>query len=97
MEISLDCTISTAPQVHWTESNGEVILVNGENEEVIGLDRVGAEAFLLLIEKKNLVEVINELLLEYEVDPEIIEQDLTCLLSALYERKFIVINPSPYL
>ena len=93
METPLDCIITVAPHVSWIESNGEIILVDGNQEEVMGLDNVGRDAFLRLVKKEPLSRVIDDLLLEYEVERDVLEQDLLGLLHSLCERNVISSQP----
>jgi hypothetical protein len=48
MEALLDCVISVPPHVKWSESNGEILFFDEEREQIMGLDYVGADAFLRL-------------------------------------------------
>lgn len=93
MSAPLDCVVTTPSHIRWTESNGEVILVNEEKEDVIGLDQVGANAFLRFMQQESFGNVVDALLREYEVEHAVLEQDLIQLLHTLCERKFITVSP----
>lgn len=93
METPTDYIITVAPHVSWIESNGEIILVDGNQEAVMGLDHVGRDAFLRLASKEPLSKVIDSLLLEYEVERDVLEQDLLGLLHSLCDRNVISSQP----
>lgn len=95
MEALLDCVISVPPHVKWSESNGEILFFNEEREQIMGLDYVGADAFLRLARRKPLAKVIDDLLREYAVERSVLERDLTQLLNALRDQGIIRIERPP--
>lgn len=95
MEALLDCVISVPPHVKWSESNGEILFFDEEREQIMGLDYVGADAFLRLARREPLAKVIDGLLREYAVERSVLEQDLIQLLNALRDRGIIQIEHPP--
>jgi hypothetical protein len=95
MEALLDCIISVPPHVKWSESNGEILFFDGEREQIMGLDYVGADAFLRLARREPLAKVVDDLLREYAVERSVLERDLTQLLNALRDRGIIRIERPP--
>jgi hypothetical protein len=92
MEALLDCVISVPPHVKWSESNGEILFFDEEREQIMGLDCVGADAFLRLARREPLAKVIDDLLREYAVERSVLERDLTQLLNDLRDRGIIWIE-----
>jgi hypothetical protein len=86
--------IPRAP-VTWTESNGEVLLLDSETEEVFGLDHVGAAAFLRLAAGQPLSAVIAELQREYEVPTAVLTADLRALVEGLRQRNLVDLRLEP--
>jgi hypothetical protein len=95
METLLDCIISVPPHVKWSESNGEILFFDEEREQIMGLDYVGADAFLRLARREPLAKVVDDLLREYAVERSVLERDLTQLLNALRDRGIIRIERPP--
>lgn len=95
MEALLDCVISVPPHVKWSESNGEILFFDEEREQIMGLDYVGADAFLRLARRESLAKVIDDLLPEYKVERSVLERDLIQLLNALRDRGIIQIELPP--
>jgi hypothetical protein len=95
METLLDCIISVPPHMKWSESNGEILFFDEEREQIMGLDYVGADAFLRLARREPLAKVVDDLLREYAVERSVLERDLTQLLNALRDRGIIRIERPP--
>jgi hypothetical protein len=95
MEALLDCVISISAHVKWSESNGEILFFDEEREQIMGLDYVGADAFLRLARREPLAKVINDLLREYAVERNVLEQDLIQLLNELRDQGIIQIEHPP--
>ena len=92
MHALLDCLISVPPQVKWSESNGELLFFDEQQEQILGLDYVGADAFLRLARREPVAKVIDDLLREYAVERRVLERDLIQLLNALRDQGIIQIE-----
>lgn len=79
------------PHVYFREVDGQMVLLNLENEEYYGLDPVGTNIVNHLTDKPYEV-AMADLASEYEVDPEVLRHDAaelveTLLAAGLLERK----------
>lgn len=76
-------------QVLSQEVNGETVLLDLESESYFGLDSVGTRIWTMLNEGRELAEMIDVLIQEYEVERETLEQDVNELLASLLEAGLI--------
>ena len=72
---------------------GEIAILNLANGVYYGLDPVGARLWTLLQEPQTFAQVREALLLEFDVDPDVLESDLRELLSDLIKQGLIDIQP----
>jgi hypothetical protein len=78
-----------AADVMAREVGDEVVILNLATGTYFGLDPVGARVWQLIGENKNLFEIREVLLSEYEVQAADLETDLTTLLDALLHEGLI--------
>ena len=70
----------------------ESVILNLQSERYFGLDNVGTR-MLTALSASSSIEAAYELLLdEYEVDPQLLRQDLTSLIENLAEQGLIAIE-----
>ena len=74
--------------------DGELVLLNLDNEQYYGLDAIGAAMWDALTTAATLPEAIQELLEAYEVDKETLTQDVEKLLQELNARGLVELDPS---
>ncbi|MEC4803685.1 MAG: PqqD family protein [Jaaginema sp. PMC 1079.18] len=67
----------------------EAVLLNLESEAYFGLDAIGTRIFTLLQEKDSIAAVHQQLLQEYDVDSERLQQDLLSLIEQLVEHGLV--------
>ena len=73
-----------APEhVMFRELDGESVLLNLQNEMYYGLDETGTRMWQLLTSADSVQAAIDILLEEFDVSPEILEQDLVQLITEL--------------
>ena len=70
---------------------GETVLLDLASENYFGLDAVGTRVWQLLNEGQGKTDMIKTLLLEYEVEQEVLEKDVSALLNRLDEAGLIEI------
>lgn len=70
----------------------ESVLLNLDSETYFGLDEVGTRMWSLLTTSSSIQAAYDTLLAEYEVQPEVLRQDLETLLSQLIERGLLELN-----
>jgi hypothetical protein len=83
------------PGVTLTESNGEVLFVSEESEQVFGVDGPAAEALVLLQRGQTLGEVIGALLDAYDVEGSVLERDVVGVLDEMVRRRVLRARADP--
>lgn len=90
--MNTEYTLSLLSKVQLLESNTEVLLVNTENEEVFGIDQVGAEAIRLALEGKTIGSTVDELAKIYDVDRDILQRDILRVVGELCDLGLIALH-----
>jgi hypothetical protein len=67
----------------------EAVLLNLQSEAYFGLNEVGTRMFVLLQEHHSIEAAYQQLLAEYDVDPECLQQDLLHLIEQLVEHGLV--------
>lgn len=75
--------------------DGEMVLLQLKKGEYFGLDATGSRFWRALVEGKTTAEAAKQLLEEYQVGPERLEQDLSILVQKLTENGLLEIDASP--
>ena len=76
MAIAFDSTISISPDVMVRKVGEESVLLDLKTERYLGLDDVSARFWELLTNGGSIQSAYETLLVEFEVDPERLSQDL---------------------
>lgn len=90
--LSLPKTVKVSDSVLFQQINNECVLLNMESEQYFGLDDVGARIWQILSEDGDTEKALTQLQSEYEVDGEILRQDLATLLTELESEKLITVE-----
>ena len=72
----------------------ESVLLNLETEKYFGLDETGTRMWQLVTTSPNIDKAYQELLAEYDVQPETLRQNLSELLGHLVEHGLLQILPA---
>lgn len=72
----------------------ESVLLNLETEQYFGLDETGTRMWKLVTTSPNIDTAYKELLAEYDVQPEMLRENLTELLSHLVEHGLLQVLPA---
>lgn len=72
----------------------ESVLLNLETEQYFGLDETGTRMWQLVTASPNIDSAYQELLAEYEVDPELLRSNLMELLSGLLDCGLLQVLPA---
>lgn len=91
MKMNDKVTISS--EVMSQEVSGETVLLDLQSEGYFGLDEVGTRIWKLLQEEGDLKAVFDTMLVEYEVEAEQLEADLTQLMKKLEEAGLVNLTP----
>lgn len=71
----------------------ESVLLNLETEQYFGLDETGTRMWQLVTTSANIGAAFQELLAEYDVQPEMLRENLTELLGHLVEHGLLQVLP----
>ncbi len=72
----------------------ESVLLNLETERYFGLDEIGTRMWQLVTASQDIQAVYQELLAEYDVEPELLRTNLTDLLGQLVENGLLQVLPA---
>lgn len=87
--ITLDDRVKTPKDVVFREVEQEMVLLNLGTGSYYGLDPVGSRMWDLLAEKKNIREVLEIMLQEYEATTEDLQRDILHLVQELKTRGLV--------
>jgi hypothetical protein len=72
----------------------ESVLLNLETEQYFGLDETGTRMWQLLTASPDIDAAYQELLAEFDVEPELLRDNLTDLLGRLVENGLLQVLPA---
>jgi hypothetical protein len=84
--VTLADSLRPRPAVLFRYLDGETVLLNSETGIYFGLDPVGTRIFQLIVEHGHLSQVFDSMLVEYDVPPAQLEDDLLSLAHQLQAR-----------
>ncbi len=70
----------------------ESVILNLNSERYFGLDNVGTRMLSVLSDRNSIEAAYESLLAEYDVDPQMLRQDLTSLIENLIEQGLVTIE-----
>ena len=91
--IGLNKRVEAPPHVLIRHLDGESVLLNLETERYFGLDATGTRMWEVVTAQPSTQRAFEELLEEYEVEPEALRKHLTELLSGLVENGLLQVLP----
>ena len=94
MPLSLDDALTIAPDVMFRNLNDEAVLLDLKSGTYFGLNDVGARTWQLILQHGRLSQVLDALLMEYELDRHVGERDLLALATQLVTRQLAAVNPN---
>jgi len=92
MPISFEKKVVIPKDVLVNELQGESVLLNLDNENYYGLDEVGTRMWALLKESESIQQAYDQLLEEYEVDPDLLRKDMEELIGKLVDEGLVEIG-----
>jgi len=90
--MNLNKKVTFADTVFAQEVDGEMVLLDMNSENYFGLDEVGTAIWQAMQEKETLKEVLEVLLEQYEVEPDVLEKDLLNFVDKLVESGLIEVE-----
>jgi hypothetical protein len=89
MNHSFTSRAAVAPDVLFRIVGQEAVLLNLKTELYLGLDAVGTEMWLALTNASSIQDAYDTLLLQYDVEPARLEQDMNDFIDKLLEQQLI--------
>jgi len=90
--MNLNQKIIFADTVFAQEVDGEMVLLDMESENYLGLDEVGTAIWQAMQEYGTLQEVLNAMLEQYDVEEEVLEKDLSDFVEKLVESGLVEVK-----
>ena len=90
--MNLEHKVIFAETVFAQEVDGEMVLLDMESENYFGLDEVGTSIWQAMQENETLQEVFEALLEQYEVEEEMLENDLLVFVGKLVESGLVKVE-----
>jgi hypothetical protein len=83
------------PQVAATVVDGQAVIVMADSGQVTVLNDVGTRIWQLSDGKRSIDEIVQAIMAEYEVTPDVAWQDAETFLTRLVEVQAIVLRDPP--
>jgi Coenzyme PQQ synthesis protein D (PqqD). len=92
MPVALTDRITVPEDVLISRLEDESVLLNLDNERYYGLDDVGTRMFSALTSSASVQSAWEKLTDEYDVDREVLRQDLVALIDKLLEQGLVEVS-----
>ncbi|WP_294955383.1 PqqD family protein [Sulfurovum sp.] len=89
--IAFSQKISFSDTVFAQEVDGEMVLLDMDSENYFGLDEVGTSIWQAMQKNETLPEVLSVLLEQYDVEEEVLKNDLLVFVQRLEENGLITV------
>ena len=83
--ISTDSVVSPIEDIVVSDIDDEKVMMSVENGQYYNLDSVGSRVWELIVKPVKVSELIDALLLKYDVDRETCERDVLAFLSEFHK------------
>ena len=83
--IQLDTTITQVKDLLSADLDDEIVMMNIERGAYYGLDAIGSHVWTLIENPISVSDLCDNLLLEFDVEPETCHQDVLIFLNRMYE------------
>ena len=87
----LDKKVTRDENVAWRIIGDEAVLLSAEDSSVHSLDQVGTRIWGALTASASVQEAYDTLLDEYDVTPEVLQQDMAELIEQLVENGLLAL------
>lgn len=85
-------TIKRSNDILLQDIQDEIIILNMNNENYLGLDKVGTRFWNILLNTDSVKHAYYQILDEFDVEPKILEKDLNNYISELVKNDLISIS-----
>jgi hypothetical protein len=90
--ISFSDRVRVPDEVLISNLQDESVFLNLDSEQYFGLDDVGTRMFSALTNSDSIETAYTLLLSEYDVDPQVLRQDLTLLIEKLLQQGLVTVE-----
>ena len=90
--ISDNYKIKRSNDILFQDIQDEIIILNMNNENYLGLDKVGARFWNILINPDSVKDAYEQLLDEFDVEPKTLQRDLNNYISELVKNDLVTIS-----
>lgn len=90
MTISFTDRVTVPDGVLISQLQEESVILNLQSERYFGLDDVGTRFLTVLTSSKSIEDAYQELATEYDVDPQVLRQDLLALVQKLIDQGLLI-------
>jgi hypothetical protein len=90
--IRFDSRIIIPERVLLRELDGESVLLNLDSERYFGLDETGTRMWAALTTSKSIEEALEKLVDEYDVESELLREDLNELIEKLRDHGLVDVS-----
>ena len=94
MSISFDTRAAVDPDVMIRIVGQESVILDLKTERYLGLNEVGTQMWSAIVGCTSIQSAYEMLLVEYEVDPKRLREDLQDLLRQLVEHGLVKLSPA---
>jgi hypothetical protein len=84
-----DQPFSVAQNIEWTETNGEIVLIEMATERFFAFDETGSQIWLSAMSGALLNEIVGQITTVFEGDREKIEAEITTFLNSLIDQGWL--------
>ena len=92
LKLDENCVVAADPKQVSCEVDNEVVILHLTNGIYYGLNQVGARIWSLVQQPITIRQILEVLLAEYEVEPEVCQRDLLGVLGELANHGLIEIQ-----
>jgi hypothetical protein len=92
MAISFTDRVKVPEDILMSGLQGESVILNLDSERYFGLDEVGTRMMTVLTSAESIQAAYETLLEEYDVEGEVLRQDLTAIIEQLVEQGLVEIT-----
>ncbi|MEI6260889.1 MAG: lasso peptide biosynthesis PqqD family chaperone [Deltaproteobacteria bacterium] len=90
--ISTESVVSPIEDIVVSDIDDEKVMMSVENGQYYNLDSVGSRVWELIVKPVKVSELIDALLLKYDVDRETCERDVLAFLSELHKDEILQVE-----
>ena len=93
--ITLESNVCAVPELVVSKVAGEVVIMHLEKGIYYGLDAIGSRVWNLIQEETTVAKVRDQLLAEYDVEPEQCVSEVLALLKDLHREGLLRVERPP--